>query len=84
MCILLELTAADAAGLSLDAADYSLSGIGSRATSLWVDPSQQAAAAGTSVLATLVFEIPNRDIALVLDGPQGARLSLSTGHHTAS
>ncbi|SDM55571.1 hypothetical protein SAMN05216368_101301 [Cryobacterium flavum] len=81
--ILLELTAADAAGLSFDAADYSLSGVGSHATALWVDLSQREAAAGTSVLATLVFEIPNQAIALVLDGPQGARLSLGTGHHTA-
>ncbi|WP_233205757.1 BTAD domain-containing putative transcriptional regulator [Cryobacterium sp. Y82] len=36
-----------------------------------------------SVPATLVFEIPNQAIALVLDGPQGARLSLGTGHHVA-
>ncbi|MDJ0377460.1 hypothetical protein [Cryobacterium sp. PH31-L1] len=81
--IMLELTAVDATGLSFDAADYSLSGVGSRATALWVDPSQWEAAAGTSVLATLVFEIPNQAIALVLDGPQGSRLSLGTGHHTA-
>ncbi|TFD07684.1 hypothetical protein E3T35_18725 [Cryobacterium sp. TMT1-2-2] len=46
-------------------------------------PHQREAAAGTSVLATLVFEIPNQAIALVLNGPQGARLSLGTGHHTA-
>lgn len=81
--ILLELTTADAAGLTFDATDYSLSGVGSRATALWVDPGRQDAPAGASVLATLVFEIPNRAIALVLDGPQGARLSLGAAHHTA-
>ena len=80
--VLLELTTADAAALTFDAADYSLSGVGSRATALWVDPSRHDVAAGESVLATLVFEIPNRAIALVLDGPQGARLSLGTAHHT--
>ncbi|MBG6212559.1 hypothetical protein RCH23_001051 [Cryobacterium sp. CAN_C3] len=81
--ILLELTAADAAGLDFDAADYSLSGIGSSAIALWVDPIRQKAGTGTSILATLVFEIPNQAIALVLDGPEGAHLSLGTGHHTA-
>ena len=81
--ILLDLTAVDAAGLSFDAADYSLSGVGSRAIALWGDPSRQQAAAGASVLATLVFEVPDQAIALVLDGPQGARLSLGTEHHTA-
>lgn len=81
--LLLELTAVDAAGLAFNATDYSLSGVGSRATALWVDPTPQKATAGTSVLATLVFEIPNQAIALVLDGPQGARLSLGTGHHIA-
>ncbi|MDJ0339897.1 hypothetical protein [Cryobacterium sp. PH31-O1] len=81
--ILLELTTTDAVGLTFDAADYSLSGLGSRATALWVDPGRQVAPAGASVLATLIFEIPNQAIALVLDGPQGARLSLGTAHHTA-
>jgi hypothetical protein len=82
--ILLELSAPDAAGLVFHAADYSLSGLGSRSTALWVDPAEQTAAAGASVVATLVFEIPNQAIALVLDGPHGARLSLGTAHHTSS
>ena len=79
--ILLELTETDAAGLVFSAADYSLSGLGARATALWVDPAEHA---GASVQATLVFEIPNQAIALVLEGPQRARLSLGTGHHTGT
>ncbi|TFD22575.1 hypothetical protein [Cryobacterium sp. TMS1-13-1] len=79
--ILLELTETDASGLAFRAADYSLSGLGARSTALWVDPAEQS---GASVQATLVFEIPNQVIALVLDGPQGASLSLGTGHHTNS
>lgn len=81
--LLLELTAADAAGLTFDAAEYSLSGIGVSATALWFEPAQQSAANGASILATLVFEVPNQASTLVLDGPQEARLSLGTAHHTA-
>jgi hypothetical protein len=80
--LVLELTAADAAGLVYNAADYSLSGVGSRATALWLDPVRQNVAAGDSLRVTLVFEIPDQAVALVLDGPHGARLSLGTGHHT--
>ena len=79
--ILLELAETDAAGLVFRATDYSLSGLGARSTALWVDTTEPA---GASVQATLVFEIPNQAIALVLEGPQAARLSLGTGHHTGS
>ncbi|WP_233198340.1 MULTISPECIES: hypothetical protein [unclassified Cryobacterium] len=77
--ILLELAETDAAGLVFRATDYSLSGLGARSTALWVDTTERA---GASVQATLVFEIPNQAIALVLEGPQAAHLSLGTGHHT--
>ena len=79
--ILLELSQTDSAGLLFRAADYSLSGLGARSTALWVDPLEQT---GASVQATLVFEIPTQVSALVLEGPQGARLSLGAGHHTDS
>ncbi|TFC24760.1 hypothetical protein E3O25_16685 [Cryobacterium sp. TMT1-3] len=81
--VLLELTRTDAASLTFDASDYSLSGLGSRATALWVEPDRLEVPVRASVLATLIFEIPNQAIALVLDGPQGARWSLGTSHHTA-
>jgi len=82
--ILLEMSAPDAAGLVFHAADFSLSGLGVQSTALWVDPVEASAGPGTSVLATLVFEIPNEAIALVLDGPHGVRLSLGTAHHTGA
>ena len=37
---------------------------------------------GASTGATLIFEVPNKAIALVLDGPGGSRLSLGVSHHT--
>ena len=37
---------------------------------------------GESVGATLIFEVPDRAVALVLDGPGNSRLSLGLSHHT--
>jgi len=79
----LDLTALDPAGLTFSAADYSIAGLGAgRPEVLWASPEHQVAAQGESVQATLVFELPDKAIALVLEGTSGTRLSLGAGHHT--
>ncbi len=82
--ILLELTAMDEDGIRFSADDYTILGLGSgRVGALWASPDVDEVQQGEVVDATLVFEIPNRAIALTLEGADGGRLALGVGHHTA-
>ena len=80
--VLIELTALEAQGVEFDASDYSVEGLGLTVPEvLWSSPVTQVAAQGETIRATLVFEIPDEAIALVLEDGQGARLSLGVEHH---
>lgn len=82
--VLLELTALEEQGVSFTAEDYVIDGLGTgRPGVLWSSPTEEDAAQGGTIKATLVFEIPNEALALVLEGPDGLRLSLGTEHHTS-
>jgi hypothetical protein len=83
--VLLELTALEKRGLSIDPSDYSISGLGSGTwKAVWSSPLPPAAAQGESINATLVFELPDRAIDLTLELPGGQELSLGAGHHRGS
>lgn len=83
--ILLELTALDATGISFSADEYTIAGIGADSVSLvWTDAERVDLGQGDSHAATLVFQIPDRAVALTLEGPEGSRLDLGTGHHSES
>ncbi len=82
--VLLELTALEEDGISFDASDYFIDGLGTgEPRALWASPSQHTAAQGETIDASLVFEIPNKALALVLSDDGATRLSLGTDHHTA-
>ena len=49
---------------------------------LWAAPGKAQLGQGDSADATMVFELPNRAVALVLEGPDNTRLSLGLSHHT--
>ncbi|GAA2175485.1 hypothetical protein GCM10009784_18030 [Arthrobacter parietis] len=82
--VLLELTALEPEGIAFSAADYFVDGLGTGEPHvIWASPSQHIAEQGETIDATLVFEIPNKALALVLSDDGEARLSLGTDHHTA-
>lgn len=82
--VLLELTALKGDGVSFFAEDYVIDGLGTGSPSvLWSSPVTDEVAQGGTINVELVFEIPNRALALVLDGPDNLRLSLGTEHHTS-
>ena len=77
-----QFTAMDPGGLRLDPAGFIVDGLGSgRPGPLWSSPEAATLDAGESASATMVFELPNKAIALVLEGPAGERLSLGKEHH---
>ena len=81
--LLVRVTALEPGGLRLDTRDFSVSGLGrGLSRPLWESPSAADLRQGESVAATLIFEVPDRAIALVLEGPGGSRLSLGLSHHT--
>lgn len=83
--VLLELTALEKDGLSVDPSDFSISGLGGGTwKAFWSSPLPPVAAQGESVNATLVFELPDRAIDLTLKLPGGQELSLGAGHHRGS
>ena len=80
--VVVQMTALDAAGIDFDAADYAIEGLGVvHPEALWSSPASLFAAKGTTVQVTLVFEVPDRAVALVLVDGAGTRLSLGSGHH---
>jgi hypothetical protein len=81
--VLLELTALDADGITFEASDYFVDGLGTgEPRVIWASPSEFTAEQGETIDATLVFEIPNKALALVLSDDGETRLSLGTEHHT--
>lgn len=81
--VLLELTALEEDGITFDASDYFIDGLGTgEPRVIWASPSTHSAAQGETIDATLVFEIPNEALALVLSDGGETRLSLGTEHHT--
>jgi hypothetical protein len=81
--IVLELTALAGEGIDFSASEYTIDGLGSGSAELvWADPATQRLQPGDSINATLVYQIPNQSIALTIEGANGVRLALGTGHHT--
>ncbi len=81
--LLVRITALEPGGLRLDARDFSISGLGrAQYRPLWQSPAAADLKQGEAVGATLIFELPDKAVALVLDGPGGSRLSLGLSHHT--
>ena len=83
--LLVRITALEPGGVRLNAQDFSISGLGrERFQPLWASIPRADLAQGESVGATLIFEVPDRAVALVLDGPGNSRLSLGLAHHTGA
>ncbi|GER24253.1 hypothetical protein NCCP1664_27480 [Zafaria cholistanensis] len=83
--VLLELTALDREGLDFRAGDYGVEYLGSqRQEALWASVASTDLQQGGTLVATMVFEIPDRAVEMVLDGPGSTRLSLGTEHHSGT
>jgi hypothetical protein len=81
--LVVRITALEPGGVQLDARDFSISGLGSeRFRPVWESPMAADLREGQSIGATLIFEVPDKAVALVLDGPGNSRLSLGLSHHT--
>jgi hypothetical protein len=82
--ILVQFTALEGEGITLDTSQFAVKGLGADSIHpLWTSPAQSQLRQGDSLDATMVFELPNQAIALVLEGPGNARLSLGLSHHTS-
>jgi hypothetical protein len=82
--IQVQFTALDKTGLPLDPEGFFVDGLGSGMPGpLWTSSSSTTLAQGESVNTTMVFELPDKAIALVLEDAAGSRLSLGVEHHTA-
>lgn len=80
--LMIQFTALEPSGLGFTSSDFNVTGIGSeRVSPLWSSVDSAEVAHGGSHEATLVFELPDRAIALVLEGPGKTRLSLGQAHH---
>lgn len=78
-----QFTAMDPGGLKLDPAGFFVDGLGSgRPGPLWHSPESAFLDEGESVSTTMVFELPDKAIALVLEDSNGSRLSLGKEHHS--
>ncbi|WP_230117163.1 hypothetical protein [Arthrobacter sp. Bi83] len=83
--VLVQFTALEGAGITLDSSQYVVTGLGgSDVKPLWTSNPRAEVRQGDSLNATMVFELPDKSIALVLKGPGGTRLSLGLSHHTGS
>ena len=81
--LLVRVTALEPGGVQLEARDFSISGLGGEHfRPIWESPPAADLAQGQSIGATLVFEVPDQAVALVLEGPGKSRLSLGLSHHT--
>ncbi|WP_139005517.1 hypothetical protein [Arthrobacter crystallopoietes] len=78
-----QLTALDRVGLALDPGAFFIDGLGSgKPHPLWSSSPPMTLDQGESVNTTMVFELPDKAVALVLEDASGDRLSLGTEHHT--
>lgn len=81
--LVVQLTALDRDGVQLAASDFSVTGLGPlRAQPLWSSTPKLSLPQGKSLGATMVFEVPDKAVALVLEGPGNARLSMGLAHHS--
>ena len=82
--ILVQFTALEGDGVALDTSQFSVTGLGANSIHpLWTSPGKKQLKPGDTADATMVFELPNQAIALVLEGPGNTRLSLGLSHHTS-
>jgi hypothetical protein len=82
--ILVQFTPLEGEGITLDTSQFSVTGLGANSIHpLWTSPAQAQLRPGDTADATMVFELPNQAIALVLEGPGNTRLSLGLSHHTS-
>lgn len=82
--VLVQFTALEGGGISMDTSQFSVTGLGaSNIHPLWTSPGKTQLPQGKSADATMVFELPNKAVALVLEGPGNTRLSLGLSHHTS-
>lgn len=82
--VLVQFTALEGAGIVLEADAFAVTGLGGgKQRPLWSSFSVAQVRQGESFEATMVFELQNTAIALVLEGPGDARLSLGLVHHTS-
>lgn len=80
--LMIQFTALEPSGLKFSSSDFKVTGIGSgRVSSVWSSVDAAEVAQGRDHEATLVFELPDQAIALVLEGPGQTRLSLGHAHH---
>lgn len=80
--VMVQLTALDKAGLGFNSTDFTVTGIGaSKVRPVWTSAESARVVQGQALEATLVFELPDQAIALVLEGPEDTRLSLGLAHH---
>ena len=81
--VLVRITALEPGGVRLEGRNFSITGLGSdRYRPLWESPSVVDLKQSESAGATLIFEVPDKAVALVLEGPGNSRLSLGLSHHT--
>lgn len=81
--VLLELTASKASGVRFESTDFAVGEIvGFRAEPLWASQQSAIISLGENLQVTFIFEIPNKAIQLVLEGPGQLRLALGTAHHS--
>ena len=81
--ILVQFSALEAGRIVLDTSGFVVSGLGATdLRPLWASPAKAEIRQGESLDATVVFELPDKAIALVLKGPDNTRLSLGISHHT--
>jgi hypothetical protein len=82
--ILVQFTALEGEGVAVDTSQFSVTGLGANSIHpLWTSPGKTQLKPGDTADATMVFELPNQAIALVLEGPGNTRLSLGLSHHTS-
>jgi hypothetical protein len=81
--LLLDLTSTEPGGVDFASADYSVQEIvGFKAGPMWSSHESRHIVQGETLTVTMVFEIPNKSIQLVLQGPGSTRLGMGTDHHT--
>ena len=81
--MLVEFTALEPDGIRFAAADFSVHDVASFESAVqWTDTADMVIKRGDSLQATLVFEIPDKSIELVLVGPEPLRLGLGSDHHS--
>ncbi len=81
--IVVQFTALDPDGMSIDSSGFVVDGLGTgEPRPLWAETTEEKIDQGEFAVATLVFELPDRAVELVLENDSGYRLSLGTTHHT--